>query len=63
VNQRFTEAEATEMSNVIKDYYNSPESKHTRKKKDKRPKENWRDLCIPDKNGKINKWTMFRMRD
>jgi hypothetical protein len=63
VNQRFTEEEASEMGNVIKEYYNSPESKHCRRKKEKRVKENWRDLCIPDKNGKINKWSMFRMRD
>jgi hypothetical protein len=63
VNQKFTEEETMEMGSTIKEYYNSPESKHIRKKKEKRVKENWRDLCIPDKNGKINKWTMYRMRD
>jgi HNH endonuclease len=62
VNQRFTEEEASEMGNVIKEYYNSPESKHTRKKKEKKIRD-WRDLCIPDKNGKINKWSMYRMRN
>jgi hypothetical protein len=63
MNQRFTEAEATEMSNVIKDYYNSPRSKRIRKKKEKRHKENWRDIAIPNRDGILRPWTIYRMRD
>lgn len=66
-NKRFTENQATEMSKVIEEYYNSPESKHNRKKvkklKNKKEKEDWRNLAVPDKNGVLKRWTIYRMRD
>lgn len=66
VNKRFSDEEATKMGEVIKEYYNSPQSKRGRKKKEKRENKfnkSWKDLAIPDKNGTLKSWSIYRMRD
>lgn len=59
VNKNFTTEESNEMALIIEEYFN----KKKPRKREKKPHDDWRDLCIPDKNGKINKWSMYRMRD
>jgi hypothetical protein len=58
VNQRFTIDEATEMGIIIKEFYNTP-----KKNKERRRRENWRDLALPDRDGKLRTYTIYRMRD
>jgi hypothetical protein len=59
VNKSFTPEESNEMARIIEEYFN----KKKPQKREKRPQDDWRDLCIPDKNGKINRWSMYRMRE
>lgn len=54
VNKKFTLEEKMKMESIIKRHFEP---------KKKEPKYDWRDLCVPDKNGKINKWSMYRMRE
>jgi hypothetical protein len=60
-NKNFTTEETTEMALIIEEYFNKKTKKS--KKRKTHPQNDWRDLCVPDKNGKINKWSMYRMRD
>lgn len=57
-NQKFTTNEADEMAKIIEEFYTTPKRKIKRVKKT-----DWRDLAVPDKNGVLRAWTMYRMRD
>jgi hypothetical protein len=59
VNQKFTKEELNEMEHIIKEYYDSL----IPKKKEKRRRENWKDIAIPNKDGVLKPWTIYRMRD
>jgi hypothetical protein len=61
VNKNFTIEEANEMARIIEEHFNN--QKKRPHKKEIKFQGDWRELCVPDKNGKINKWSMYRMRD
>jgi hypothetical protein len=58
VNMRFNEEESIEIKNAIEEFYRKPE-------KIKKSKDNWKwqDMCVPDKNGRIKKWMLYRKQD
>ena len=62
VNKKFTDDEATEMTKVIEEHSNKTKWKK-KSKPEKKIKYNWRDLALPDKDGKLRTYTVYRMRN
>jgi 5-methylcytosine-specific restriction endonuclease McrA len=64
VNKDFTDDEATEMAKVIEEYSNIPRKKKIRSQiNGKKIIGDWKDMAIPNKEGILKHWTIYRMRD
>ena len=63
VNEQFSTIEQEEMGKVITEYYESLPNKKRKNKAFKLTDEDWDRLATKDKNGKIQRWSIYRMRD
>lgn len=65
-NSQFTEEQQIEMEKVITEYYDSLLEKRRKRKKSKAFKltdDDWNEMALRDKNGKIIPWSIYRIRD